>query len=215
MQHFIFDLDGTLSNPEIGILNGYRYTFEKLGMPIPSDEKLKTLIGPPLRIIFENFYGLTSSEADFAIETYRHYYNELGGAYENQLYDGIKNLLHSLAKENKQMHIATHKGAMADKILHHFEIDQYFTHIQHYNEEKNIITKEKMIALILEAENVQDKNEVVMIGDRHSDIEAAHFHQIKSVAVAYGFGSVEELKNCQPTFLANDVQDLTNILLQL
>lgn len=214
MQHIIFDLDGTISNPETGILNGYKYTFPTLGIDTPNDNTLRTLIGPPLRIVFENMYQQTPENANKAIHTYRVYYNELGGAYENELYAGMKELLHSLHQQNRKLHLATHKGAMSKEILKHFNILDYFSQIQHYNEEKNITTKEKMIELIMQAESVDDKDSVVMIGDRHSDIEAAHYHQIKSIAVTYGFGSKEELEKSRPTFLINDTAELHSVLHQ-
>lgn len=212
MQHIIFDLDGTISNPEIGILNGYKYTFPKVDLPTPTDDVLRKLIGPPLRVVFEKMYGLSAEQAEFAIKTYRVYYNELGGAYENELYTGMKELLHALHHQERKLHIATHKGAMTEQILQHFQIRNYFSQVQHYNEEKNITTKEKMIELIMQAENANDKTNVVMIGDRNTDIEAAHYHQIKSIGVTYGFGSKDELEKCDPIHIANNVAELNTIL---
>ena len=213
MQHIIFDLDGTISNPETGILNGYKYTFPKVNLPTPNDAELRTLIGPPLRIVFEEMYGLSNEQTNFAIDTYRVYYNTLGGAYENELYDGMLQLIQSLHQQNKTLHIATHKGAMSKEILKHFNIYSYFNQIQHYNEEKNIITKEKMIELILEKENFNNLENVVMIGDRYSDIEAAHTIGVKSIGVTYGFGSKDEITSTKPTFIAHNVAELEAILL--
>ena len=213
MQHIIFDLDGTISNPETGILNGYKYTFPKVNLPTPNDAELRTLIGPPLRIVFEEMYGLSNEQTNFAIDTYRVYYNTLGGAYENELYDGMLSLIQSLHQQNKTLHIATHKGAMSKEILKHFNIYSYFNQIQHYNEEKNIITKEKMIELILEKENFNNLENVVMIGDRYSDIEAAHTIGVKSIGVTYGFGSKEEITSTKPTHIAQNVAELQSLLL--
>ena len=213
MQHIIFDLDGTISNPETGILNGYKYTFPKVNLPTPNDAELRTLIGPPLRIVFEEMYGLSNEQTNFAIDTYRVYYNTLGGAYENELYDGMLQLIQSLHQQNKTLHIATHKGAMSKEILKHFNIYSYFNQIQHYNEEKNIITKEKMIELILEKENFNNLENVVMIGDRYSDIEAAHTIGVKSIGVTYGFGSKDEITSTKPTHIAQNVAELQSLLL--
>jgi len=82
------------------------------------------------------------------------------------------------------------------------------------NEEKNIITKEKMIALIMESQAIAEED-VVMIGDRNTDIDAAHFIGIKSIGVTYGFGSEAELFNANATYLAHNVQQLQAILHQL
>ncbi len=212
MQHIIFDLDGTISNPEAGILNGYKYTFPTLNIDTPDDATLRTLIGPPLRKVFEEMYNQHSDTATQAIATYRVYYNQLGGAFENELYEGMIELIQSLHRQQKTLHIATHKGAMVHEILKHFKIRDYFSRLQHYNEEKNIVTKEKMIELILDEEKITDLHNTVMIGDRHSDIEAAKYTGIKSIGVTYGFGSVEEIEAANPDFVANNVAELHSIL---
>jgi phosphoglycolate phosphatase len=212
MQHIIFDLDGTISNPEAGILNGYKYTFPTLNIDTPDDATLRTLIGPPLRKVFEEMYNQHSDTATQAIATYRVYYNQLGGAFENDLYDGMFALIQSLHQQHNTLHIATHKGAMVHEILKHFKIRDYFNQLQHYNEEKNIVTKERMIELILENEKISDLNKAVMVGDRHSDIEAAKYTGIKSIGVTYGFGSVKEIEDANPDFVANNVKELHTIL---
>lgn len=212
MQHIIFDLDGTISNPEPGILNGYKYTFPTLDLPTPDDETLRTLIGPPLRVVFEKMYHQTPAIATEAIATYRIYYNQMGGAFENELYNGMIDLLQTLFQQEKILHIATHKGAMTHEILKHFGIRDYFNQLQHYNEEKNIITKEKMIELILEDANISNLHETVMIGDRHSDIEAAKFAGIKSIGVTYGFGTIKEIEDSKPDYIANNVAQLHTLL---
>ena len=51
-----------------------------------------------------------------------------------------------------------------------------------------------------------------MIGDRHSDIEAAKYTGIKSIGVTYGFGSIEEIEDANPDFVANNVAELHTIL---
>ena len=215
MQHLIFDLDGTISNPEPGILNGYKYTFPSLGLPTPDDSTLRNLIGPPLRMVFEDLYQQTPEKATEAIATYRVYYNQLGGAFENELYEGMLDLIESLTRQQKTLHVATHKGAMADEILKHFNIRHYFNQLQHYNEEKNIITKERMIELILEDENISQLNQTVMIGDRHSDIEAAKYTGIKSIGVTYGFGTRKEIEDSKPDYIANNVAELHTLLHQI
>lgn len=214
MLHLIFDLDGTISNPEQGILNGYKYTFPKVNLPIPSDESLRNLIGPPLRKVFQELYRLSKAEADFAITTYRKYYNEMGGAYENHLYDGMKELISDLKSNANSIHLATHKNVMAVNILEHFDIRSYFSQIQYYDEERQITTKEKMIELILKEEGIQQYDSVVMIGDRHSDIEAAHYCGIKSIGVTYGFGSKDEIISSHPNYIVEDVAGLRSVLHQ-
>ncbi len=215
MQHFIFDLDGTISNPEHGIVNGYKYAFEKLQIPIPTHLELVQLIGPPLRNVFRDMYGFSEEDATYAIDVYREYYNHQGGLYENNLFDGMDDLFTSLNKKNKTLHVATFKGAAVDIILKHFKIDHHFKHVFFYNEAINMISKEKMIEKIMQQENATDKNKVVMIGDRKHDLLAAKNVGVKSVGVLYGFGSEEEISACTPNFIAKNVEELHAILHEL
>jgi phosphoglycolate phosphatase len=78
----------------------------------------------------------------------------------------------------------------------------------------NIITKEKMIEYIMQQENANDKNKVVMIGDRNTDIFAAKEIGIKSIGVLYGFGTTTEIEKCAPTHIATNVQHLSEIIHQ-
>jgi len=215
MQHFIFDLDGTITNPQLGIVGGYRYAFDKLGFPNKSDEELVALIGPPLKYVFSKMYGFSEEDSILGVNYYREYYYGQGGMYDAIIFDGMKALFQSLKDKNKTLHIATNKGLHVDKILEHFGVLEFFTSIEHYNEEKDVLNKETMIENILQNENIQDKNNVVMIGDRDHDLGAAKTIGIPSVGVLYGFGNKEELEKCHPKYLANNVAELHQFLHQL
>jgi len=215
MQHFIFDLDGTITNPQLGIVGGYRYAFDKLGFPNKSDEELVALIGPPLKYVFSKMYGFSEEDSILGVNYYREYYYGQGGMYDAIIFDGMKALFQSLKDKNKTLHIATNKGLHVDKILEHFGVLEFFTSIEHYNEEKDVLNKETMIENILQNENIQDKNNVVMIGDRDHDLGAAKTIGIPSIGVLYGFGNKEELEKCHPKYLANNVAELHQFLHQL
>lgn len=215
MQHFIFDLDGTITNPQPGIVGGYRYAFDKLGFPNKSDEELVALIGPPLKYVFSKMYGFSEEDSILGVNYYREYYYGQGGMYDAVIFDGMKALFQSLKDKNKILHIATNKGLHVDKILEHFGVLEFFTSIEYYNEEKNVLNKETMIENILQRENIQDKNNVVMIGDRDHDLGAAKTIGIPSVGVLYGFGNKQELEKCHPKYLANNVAELHQFLHQL
>lgn len=212
-QHLIFDLDGTISNPREGIFNAYRYAFGKMDLPIPDDDRLKQYVGPPLRTVFASYLDNNEDKVQDAITAYRHYYINQQGMYENVLFDGMFELLSGLNEDGISLSVATFKGASVDKILDHFAISHFFPNVEFYNEEKGIVTKAQMIVNILERLQITDKNQVLMIGDREHDIFAAHETGVKSCAVTYGFGSVEELIMCKPDYIVNDVAALKQIVL--
>ncbi len=214
MQHFIFDLDGTITNPQPGIVGGYRYAFDKLGFPNKSDEELVALIGPPLKYVFSKIYGFSEEDSVLGVQYYREYYYGQGGMYDAIIFDGMKALFQSLKDKNKTLHIATNKGLHVDKILEHFGVLEFFTNIEHYNEEKNVLNKETMIENILQKEKINDRSKVVMIGDRDHDLGAARIVGVQAVGVLYGFGKRGELESCQPRFIVDNVAELHNVLHQ-
>lgn len=213
IQHLIFDLDGTISNPEMGIFNAYRYAFKEMRLPAPPDNLLKQYVGPPLRSVFGTYFNFEEEKINAAIQAYRHYYIEQEGMFENNLFDGMFHFLENLKMKGKSLYVATFKGASVDVILKHFGIFSFFDRIEFYNEPAGITTKERMIENIMHAHEISDKEQVVMIGDREHDILAAHETGVKSCAVTYGFGSIEELVKSKPNFLVNSVNELSGLFL--
>lgn len=101
--------------------------------------------------------------------------------------------------------------AFAERILRYFKIDHYFDFVEGISLEG--ITKAEVIQHALIYFPGVDKKDFIMIGDRNHDIIGARNAGINSIAVAaYGYGSVEELKNAEPTFIANSVEEIEGIL---
>ena len=57
----LFDLDGTLTDPEIGITKSFQYALASFGIH-EELENLVKFIGPPLRESFRNNYGFSDSD---------------------------------------------------------------------------------------------------------------------------------------------------------
>lgn len=51
-QNLLFDLDGTLTDPGIGITNSVAYALEKYGIKTDDRTQLYKFIGPPLQDSF-------------------------------------------------------------------------------------------------------------------------------------------------------------------
>ena len=75
-QNILFDLDGTLTNSELGITNSVAYALEKFGIEVQDKKELRVFIGPPLKYSFEHFYGFSEEESLQAVEYYREYFSE-------------------------------------------------------------------------------------------------------------------------------------------
>jgi len=210
----LFDLDGTLTDPGQGITNSVAYALSKYGIEVESKEELYKFIGPPLYVSFSTFYGFSEEKAHEAIKFYREYYTK-HGINECKLYDGIEELLEVLKKAGKKIALASSKPELfAHRVLENYGILKYFDFVGAASmDEKTRATKEAVLEHTLKSLNVTDRSKVIMIGDRHFDINGAKQFGIDSIGVLFGYGSEQELKEAGATFLAKDTNDIKKILL--
>ncbi|RXJ04387.1 HAD family hydrolase [Anaerobacillus alkaliphilus] len=204
----LFDLDGTLTDPKLGITKCVEYSLAKLGISEPNLDMLEKFIGPPLQESFAKIYGFDIETTNRAIEYYRERFREKG-MYENEVYSGISSLLASLKNQEKIVVVATSKPTVfAEKILQHFCLDQYFDLIVGSNLDGTRTSKTDVIQYILEEYPEFEKHQFLMIGDREHDIIGANNTRIDSIAVTYGYGTFAELEVVKPTCIVKDVEEL-------
>lgn len=209
----LFDLDGTLTDPKIGITKSAEFALKTFGINVGSLEELNKFIGPPLKDSFKDFYNLSDDEAENAIDQFRVYFKEFG-MFENSVYPGIENLLKDLKLNGYILAVATSKPTVfAEKILDHFKLSEYFNIITGSNMDNTRTAKKEIIEYVINKLNLTDKKSIIMIGDRKHDIIGAKLTGIDSVAVKYGYGSEEELKMIQPTYMAESIDDLQKLFI--
>lgn len=207
----LFDLDGTITDPGIGITNSIMYALRKLGENVPPREELYKFIGPPLVPAFMEHYGYSEEKARLGLKYYREYFSE-SGIYENVRYDGIIEMLDMLKNKNIRIVLATSKpDVYAEKILEKFGVRDYFSFIAANTLDEKRDTKEAVIDYAVESLGLE-RAETVMVGDRKFDVSAAVSRGLVSVGVTYGYGSEEELKNAGADFIAGSADELKAIL---
>ena len=123
---YLFDLDGTITDPGIGITDSVMYALSKFGITVEERAQLYRFIGPPLFDSFRDFYGFDKMKAEQAVSYYREYYRDKG-IYGCYVYDGIEMLLQKLMAKGCYILLATSKPEpFARQILEHFNLSQYF-----------------------------------------------------------------------------------------
>lgn len=208
----LFDLDGTLTDPWEGITASVLYALNKMNIEEPDRHKLTAFIGPPLVESFEEFYGLDPEQAWLAVEYYREYFAEQG-MYQNRVYSGIPQLLQDLHSHGATLGVATSKPTFfSEQILRHFHLDTYFARVIGSNMDGSRVAKGDIIRVALEQIG-SSPSTALMVGDRKHDIEGARQNHMDSLAVAYGYGSREELAAAQPSYLAASVAELHRLLM--
>ncbi len=209
MKHILFDLDGTLTDSGPGIMNCAKATLAHYGLPIPSEAELRTFVGPPLHDSFIRF-GVSAEEADRAVEIYRERYIPIG-AYENDPYPGIRELLEQLCQDGHKLYVATSKPEeISIKILEHFDLAKYFTIICGASLDLSRSSKAAVIAYLLAQTGRSERT--IMVGDTAFDVIGAKAHGIPTVGVAWGYGKVEDMVNAGAVAIVNTMEELYKAL---
>lgn len=207
-NYLLFDLDGTLTDPALGITNSVMYALEKFSIPADDRTELYKFIGTPLRDSSEEFYGFSKEQSELAVQYYREYFNE-HGLYENKAYNGIHDVLRQLKTKGKTLIVATSKPEFfAVKILKHFDLYNYFDFIAGATMNDTRNKKSDIIKYVLNNCDISEKSSAIMIGDREHDIIWANENGLDSLGVLYGYGSYEELTIAGATCIADKPEDI-------
>ncbi|MBA4029691.1 MAG: HAD family hydrolase [Planctomyces sp.] len=192
-MHFLFDLDGTLTNPFQGITGCIQYALSELGHSPPPREELRWCIGPPLRSSFAEILSTNDpGHLDECLAKYRERFSTIG-LYENRLIDGMVDVLNSLQGERRHLWVATSKPSVyARRIIEHFGLAPYFQSIHGSELDGTRTNKVELIAHLLRTEGISP-SDAVMIGDREHDVIGAKANGLPVIGVLWGYGSHEEL----------------------
>lgn len=208
----LFDLDGTLSDPKIGITKSVQHALQKAGVMVNDLDELEPFIGPPLQVSFQEIYGFNDTQITQAIRDYRERFTERG-MFENKLYEDIPVLLAHLKQQGYILTIATSKPTVfAEQIIKYFQLESYFDLVVGSHLDGSRSAKGEIIAEVPQQLDSYPKEQFIMIGDRKYDLIGARENQIDAIGVTYGFGSLEELKNEEPTYIVDHVNDLLKYL---
>ena len=189
----LLDLDGTLTDPALGITNCIAYALTRLDAAVPPMRALRFTIGSPLRGSFATLLATDDAQlVERAIVLYRERFADTG-FFENTLYDGVPEMLAALKAQNHRLILATAKPHVyARRILDHFGILAPFDAIYGSELDGTRQHKADLLAYLIAHENI-DPQTAVMVGDRHHDIDAARVNGCLAIGVTYGYGSAEEL----------------------
>ena len=211
MKRILFDLDGTLTDPFLGITRSVAYSLKSFGIEVDDLETLKPFIGPPLDVSFREYYHMDEAQSWKAVEKYREYFSKKG-LFENKVYEGMEGFLQSLLNMDMKLYVCTSKPEVfAKEILDHFSLTPYFTGIYGATLDGSLKNKGDVIARCIKQEqlNIQD---CMMVGDRQHDIVGAHQNQIPCIGVLYGYGSLEEFQEYHCDYIAKDLIELKKII---
>ena len=208
----LFDLDGTLTDPFVGITTSIGHAMMRMGYAAPAPASLRWCIGPPLQ---SSLRALLASDDEAvvskAVDFYRERYAEIG-KFENELIEGIPELLAALAIQGYFMVVATSKlGSYAGDIVSHFGLMPHFRHVYGSERDGRNADKADLIAHILSTESI-DPSRALMVGDREHDIVGAHKNGVRAIGVTWGYAEEGELLRAGADALAESPAALGTLI---
>lgn len=210
----LFDLDGTVTDPKIGITKSVAYALQHFGITVDELDTLTPFIGPPLKDSFMEYYQFTEPQANEAVSKYREYFGETG-LYENTVYPGMENLLQKLRAAQKTVLLATSKPTVfATEILRHFQLLSYFDGVFGSELSGERSRKGEVIAYALHQQKITNQTHIIMVGDRKHDIIGAKETGLTSAGVLYGYGNAAELQEAGADFIVEHVDGLAELLME-
>ena len=208
-KSILFDLDGTLTDSGEGIMKCAVYALAHYGIDAPSEEQLRTFVGPPLTETFARF-GVPLDKLAEAVEIYRKRYIPIG-RFENHPYTGVRELLEQLRNDGHKLYVATSKPEwMSIEILEHFDLAKYCDIICGAATDFSRNPKEAVITHLLSQCDAQSN--AVMVGDTAYDVIGAKAHNIPCIGVAWGYGSITDMENAGAISIAHTMNELYELL---
>lgn len=209
----IFDLDGTLADSREDLTTAVNLTREYYGMPAISVDDVADNTGDGKKKLIERCLADCSDyNIDEAVEKFSFFYHE-NLTKKTRLYEGVAEGIRSLHKKGIKLAVLSNKpGDMSRKLLDHLKISQYFFKISGGGDVKMLKPAPDGIYDIIktaEFEGLNSEN-IYMVGDNYTDIEAAANSRIKSIFCNYGFGSYSGVR---PDYSIDDFASLESIVL--
>jgi phosphoglycolate phosphatase len=190
----LFDLDGTIVDSAPGITSSLAYTFEAMGLPVPTPAKLLEWVGPPIMDSFRDLAGFDPLTSARALAIYREHY-VLTGVFDADLYPGVPDVLRAIHAAGLPLSLATSKPeSTARLILDHYDLSKYFDEYTGASEDEVRSAKADVVEEALRRLRVRgsDLSRPVMVGDRSHDVHGAAAHKVPTIYVTWGYGAPEE-----------------------
>ena len=207
---FLFDLDGVIIDSVDFALENNNSILRKYGLPEITREKYKEVIDPDFRVI-ANRLGLTKEEHfqeiiknwNSSIESNHHAF---------KIYPGIDRIIKKLSERGHKLAIITRNNRNStSNHLKRFKLENYFESLITSDDVRLVKPHEEHFLYTIKTLGVDAKN-IILIEDMHQAIITANKIGMKTMAVTWGYDSLEKLKNANPTFIVKDVKELQYVI---
>lgn len=216
MKKFLLvDVDGTLIDSYPGIQASFIHAMEAHGFPIPGEDFLRGLPGPPMRDSIAAA-GVPADQVEDVMADYSQHQSS-GGWLDSALFPGMLELLKEWKADGHVLATATSKSYTgATRALKHFGLLEYFDYLGTAEDNGGPRQhKEDVVRYAMDliaADHSAEPKDFLLIGDRKHDAQGAESQGIDCVLVKWGYGNENEL--AQVPLIASTPAELKSIVEQ-
>ena len=209
IKHICFDLDGTLVNSYTTIYKTTIKTLEHLNILDPLEEpEFYKRIGHHFLNIFQDL-KIDVPDIEHFINIYKGFYFDF--INDSTLYPDTEEVLNFLYQQGIKISLLTTKAQeQAERIISHFNLDKYFSHIMGRKIGLEIKPSAEPLLLICKELDILP-SQTLMVGDSELDIRCGKNGETKTCGVTFGYRTVEELQKEKPDYLISGLNDLTKL----
>ena len=192
-QYIFFDLDGTLTDSQEGVLECVRYAIAAMGCPVPEAPDLLKCIGPPLQDSFMQYCGLSQEGAQEALRLFREQYVPVG-QFKNRPAPGIAEMMGRLSARGFTLALASSKAeSQCISICERFGFAPHLAVIAGSSDNRDQ-SKADVIREAMSRLGLTDPRRALMVGDRKYDVEGARACGMDCAGVEFfGYAPLGEL----------------------
>lgn len=208
----LFDLDGTLVDSATDLHRAMNMSLNALQLPTVTEAQVRVWVGKGTALFCQSALQHLTGKVDPAqqqqlLDTFLKIYNA-DPCVETQPFDGILEFLEWGLAQKKTMICVTNKPELpARAIVDHLGMAHYFADViggDRFEERK---PHPRQLLHCVE-QYAQSKDQVLMIGDSSNDVEAARRAGIDCVVVSYGYNHGENILDCQPQQVVDNLCEL-------
>ena len=184
-----------------------------LGLPEPTADQLRAMVGPPLQDGFALVLGVPLADVPRAVAAYREHY--AGGALlDVTVHDGVPDLLDHLLGSGAILAVATSKPEVfAVRVLGHTGLLPAFASVHGATLDGAVRHKDQVVGAALATH--PDGRRPLLVGDRAHDVLGAAAHGLPCVGAGWGPAPVGELADAGAAVVVDRPADVLDAVARL
>ncbi|MDR2122683.1 MAG: HAD family hydrolase [Flavobacteriaceae bacterium] len=211
----IFDLDGTLLNTIDDLGNSCNHILEKYNYPVHPLDSYRYFVGNGISKLIERALPETERNPEFVEKLRKEFIKYYSEHSEDRTtpYPGVVKMLKDLEAMDIKLAVASNKFISGTRAL----VQKYFGDIRFVSvlgQREGVAVKPdpRIVYDTMEGSGIQNKNEILYVGDTGIDMKTARNSGIEGIGVLWGFRPEKELKDAGAVYIVKEAEEIIEIV---